>query len=186
MRLMDRLPLDRVRWPFIAFIAAAAMLATAHGFETFGNLAPCHLCYIQRQIYWGAGAVGLAAIFANWRGAPAMWMSAFCLLLGAVFVGECAVASYHALVEWKLLPSPGCEYEPLKLKGDLWDALGHAQKVPSCDDAKWRMLGLSMAGWNALVSAGLAVLSLASAFRGAPTDTANEPPAPPAAETNPA
>ena len=37
------------RWPFFALLASAAMLAVAHGFETFGHLAPCHLCLKQRE-----------------------------------------------------------------------------------------------------------------------------------------
>ena len=42
---MQKLPLDRATWPFIAFTASAAMLATAHAFERFLLLAPCPLCY---------------------------------------------------------------------------------------------------------------------------------------------
>ena len=171
---MDRLPLDRVKWPLIALLASAAMLATAHGFEYFANLAPCHLCYIQRQVYWVAGGFALTGIFAHWRGASAGVMSVMCLALALTFLAGAGIASYHALVEWKILPSPGCEFEPLKLKGDLWDQLGKPQKVPSCDEAKWRMFGLSMAGWNALVSLGLTLASLIAALRPMRTDTNNE------------
>jgi disulfide bond formation protein DsbB len=168
------LPLDRVRWPLIALLASAAMLATAHGFEYFANLAPCHLCYIQRQVYWAAGGIAMIAIFANWRGAPPQMMSMLCFLLGAAFLTGAGVASYHALVEWKILPSPGCEFQPLKIHGDLWDQLGKRQKVPSCDEAGWRMLGLSMACWNAIVSVILAGTSVVAALRPMQTDTANE------------
>ena len=101
-------------------------------------------------------------------------MSVMCLALALTFLAGAGIASYHALVEWKILPSPGCEFEPLKLKGDLWDQLGKPQKVPSCDEAKWRMFGLSMAGWNALVSLGLTLASLIAALRPMRTDTNNE------------
>ena len=47
-------------WPLVAALCALAVLGVAHGFETFGGLAPCHLCLQQREIYWVAVAVGLA------------------------------------------------------------------------------------------------------------------------------
>jgi disulfide bond formation protein DsbB len=171
---MDRLPLDRVKWPLMALLASAAMLATAHGFEHFANLAPCHLCYVQREIYRVAGGFALAGIFARWRGASAGVMSVLCFALALSFLAEAGVASYHALVEWKVLPSPGCEFAPLKKSGDIWEQLGRPMKVPSCDEAKWRMLGLSMAGWNALVAFGLTLASLIAALRPMHTDTNNE------------
>ena len=45
------------RWRLCALLASAAMLATAHAFETFGGLAPCQLCLRQREVYWAAAAV---------------------------------------------------------------------------------------------------------------------------------
>jgi disulfide bond formation protein DsbB len=44
----------------IAALASGLLLAIAHGFETFGGLAPCTLCLKQREVYWAALAVGLA------------------------------------------------------------------------------------------------------------------------------
>ena len=45
------------RWRFFALVISAAMLAVAHGFQTFGHLAPCELCLKQRTVYWVAGGV---------------------------------------------------------------------------------------------------------------------------------
>ena len=45
------------RWRFFALLASAAMLATAHAFQTFGSLAPCELCLKQRTVYWVAAAI---------------------------------------------------------------------------------------------------------------------------------
>ena len=47
------------RWPLVAALVSAAMLAIAHAFERFGGLAPCTLCLRQREVYWVALAVGL-------------------------------------------------------------------------------------------------------------------------------
>lgn len=176
---MDRLPLDRTRWPLVALLVSALMLATAHAFERLLYLAPCPLCYTQRQIFWAAGGLALITIAFNWRGAPPRVLSGLSVLLGVVFLVGAGVAGYHSLVEWGILPAPpGCAVGDIKLEGDLWDRLGKPVAVASCDKALWRMpegWGLSMAGYNFLVSLGLAGLSLIAAARPVRTDTANEP-----------
>ena len=174
---MEKFPLHRATWPFIALIVSAAMLATAHAFETFLLLAPCPLCHNQRQIYWAAGTIALIAVFLNWRGAPPRLMSTMCVLLGIVFLTGAGIAGYHSLVEWRILPAPDtCSASgPLKIEGKLSDILSHPIAVPSCAEAKWRLLGLSMAGWNFLVSLALVAGSFIAAQRPLGTDTANEP-----------
>jgi disulfide bond formation protein DsbB len=172
---MTRLPLDRVKWPVLALSVSIAMLATAHAFERFLLLAPCPLCYTQRQVYWAAAAIALVAIFWTWRGARPRTLFAFCVILGLVFLTSAGVAGYHSLVEWKVLPAPDtCAASTAVLADDIWAQLNRPQAVPSCADAQWRMLGLSMAGWNALVSVALAMASFVSATRPVRTDTANE------------
>ncbi len=174
---MQKLPLDRATWPFIAFTASAAMLATAHAFERFLLLAPCPLCYNQRQVYWVAAGLALVGILLNWRRAPARVMFGISVLLGVVFLVGAGVASYHSLVEWGVLPAPAtCAVGNVTVTGgDLWEKLGKPMAVPSCAEAKWHFLGLSMAAWNVLVSVALAAASFYAATRRMRTDTANEP-----------
>jgi hypothetical protein len=62
----------------------------------------------------------------------------------------------------------------LSSTGDLWERLGQPLAVPSCAEAQWWFLGLSMAGWNTLASLGLAALSVWSGLRPAGADMANE------------
>lgn len=172
---MDKLPLDRARWPIIALLACAAMLGAAHAFERFLLLAPCPLCMTQRHVYWAAGALALVAIVLKWRGAGERFLAAMCLLLGVAFLVGAGVAGYHTLVEWGVLPAPAtCTAGSVDLSGDLWERLGKPLAVPSCAEAQWHFAGLSMAGWNTLVSLGLAALSAVSALRQLPADTANE------------
>lgn len=164
-----RLPaaLARVPWPAAAAAASAAMLATAHAFQRLGGYDPCALCLRQREVYWGALAVALAGlVLARLRRMP-LWVTSF--LLGAIFVTSFVVAGYHAGVEWKWWPGPtACSGAVgVVTAGDLTAILDGTAKVrpPACDVAAWRMAGLSMAGWNALVSAGLAVTSFIVAAR---------------------
>ena len=149
-------------WPLLAAIASALMLAVAHGFQTFGHLAPCELCLKQREVYWVALAVGLVG-FALGRGLKRpLLINLSSLLLGLIFLFGAGLAGYHAGVEWKWWPGPqACTGQGRATVAAVTALLNGARITgPSCDVAAWRMLGISMAGWNAVVSLGLAVASI--------------------------
>jgi len=158
------------RWPLAALLISAVMLAIAHGFQTFGGLAPCHLCLKEREVYWAAmavAAVGVAAGFTP-RGPTATRIA--CLILAVVFAYGTYLAAFHAGAEWKWWPAPaGCSSTgPISL-AQLKALIGGAgAKAPACDQAPWVFLWLSMAGWNCLISAGLVGLSLTAAARKEP------------------
>jgi disulfide bond formation protein DsbB len=155
------------RWPVLALAASALMLAAAHGFERFGNLAPCPLCLRQREVYWALIAMTLTGL-AIWRMAPKRrFLVALNVLIGLVFVTGVVVAVYHAGVEWKIFPPPaGCSsggINPLEMA-----SLDEPISIPLCNAAPFYFMGLSMAGWNAAVSlllAGLSFVSAAITFR---------------------
>jgi len=137
------------------------LLATAHGFETFGHLAPCELCLHQREGYWIALSVAVVGIIVSrvWRSPP----RAFALLLGLIFLSEAALAAYHAGVEWRWWPGPAsCTggHGVVKPSDMLALLKGVRIAVVQCDQAAWRLFGLSMAGWNAVVALALALGSL--------------------------
>lgn len=152
-------------WPFLALAASAAMLASAHAFQYFGYQ-PCLLCLRQREIYWAAIAVAAAVIAARrlWpRKAAAVLIGD--VLLGLVFLTGMVVAAYHAGAEWKFWPGPStCAAAGSLNAEDLLEALNRPIHPPSCEEAAWRLFGVSMAGYNALISAGLAALSFLAAF----------------------
>jgi len=159
------------RWPFVALMASAAMLAAAHAFESFGHLAPCTLCLKQREAYWIAlavAAVGIAGEFTPWRERSRRIAAA---LLALAFLYGAGMAVYHAGAEWKWWPGPAaCSGGAGGVStGDLEAILkGDKITMPACDKAAWVFLGLSMAGWNALISAALAGFSMAAALRRTP------------------
>lgn len=149
----------------LAAVVSAAMLATAHVFERFGYQ-PCLLCLRQREVYWIALPLALAGVVLLRRGDDQSRVMP--LLLAAVFLTGFAVAGYHAGVEWKWWPAPstcGGGGGPADANGIAAMMGGARIKMVLCDKAAWRMLGLSMAGWNALVSLGLAGLGVLSASR---------------------
>lgn len=159
--------LQQNRWPIAAIAASVFMLAAAHAFERFALLAPCPLCLRQREVYWAVIAMaGTGLVLARLRQTP-RFMMALNVLIGLVFVVGAMVAIYHAGVEWRWLPAPdGCAAAaPGDILSASLDNLNERQATASCLDAPWVMLGLSMAGWNALASLALAALSLAAAFK---------------------
>lgn len=157
------------RWRLASVLAAAAMLATAHAFQTFGGYQPCTLCLRQREIYWVAGALGLAfMVLVRLPGGPRLralsdW------ILGLVFLAGFAVAVYHAGAEWKFWPGPstcssaGAGGVSAQAMQDLLN--GARIRPPACDQIVWSFAGLSMAGWNAVASLILVAFSAAAALR---------------------
>ncbi|MEL7480230.1 MAG: disulfide bond formation protein B [Pseudomonadota bacterium] len=153
-------------WPLIAVLASLAMLAGAHAFETIGKMAPCPLCLRQRDIYWGATAMAVTGLVL-WQRQPARrYLVALDVMLGLVFLTGVVVAGYHSGVEWGWWTGPaGCSgggAGPIT-EIDLSAALDGRIATVSCTEAPWRMFGLSMAGYNTLVSAGLALISFIAA-----------------------
>jgi len=150
------------RWILFSAFASAAILAIAHAFETFGGYAPCALCLHQREVYWAALTVAVGAILIGrfWRRAFVRRVAGVALVL--VFLFGAGLAAYHAGVEWKWWPGPttcaGAGAVSTDAMADLLS--GKRIRGPACDHAAWVFLGLSMAGWNALASLGLTVLSL--------------------------
>ncbi len=168
---MDRMtPLTNLltgwRWPVLALTASALILAAAHAFETFGGLAPCPLCLRQREVYWALifmTATGLTI----WRFVPKRrFLVALNVLIGLVFGVGVVVAAYHAGVEWQIFPPPtGCSaggVNPLDV-GDLSGGLNQPMKIAACNAAPFHFFGLSMAGWNVVISLMLAGASFAAA-----------------------
>jgi len=157
------------RWRLVAVLVAAAMLATAHAFETFGGYAPCTLCLRQREVYWTILGLGAGfMILVRLPGGP-RWRALTCWVLGLAFLVGFAIAVYHAGAEWKFWPGPqacasagGTSVSAADMSAFL---SGEKVKPPACDEAPWVFAGLSMAGWNAVISLGLAALSALAAVR---------------------
>lgn len=143
----------------IAIVAAAtvgAALTFQHGFGYW----PCKLCLQQRQPYYAA--IPLALLIAMARPQP-RWGSAGFGLLGMIFLVGAGLGAYHAGVEWGVWAGPNdCGGVSAPVAGGMGEFMRQleATRVVSCTDAAWRFLGLSMAGWNVLISLGLAALSL--------------------------
>ena len=157
-------------WTAFALAASLAMLGFAHASERLWGLSPCNLCLKQREVFWGAVAISLVATL--WavvsqarRGTPRI--AAF--LLFAVFLTGAITAGFHfgGEMKWWDLPAKcvGGAAADLESLTSLAFGVGEEPRIAMCDAVTWRFLGLSMSGWNALISAALAVFSLLAAKR---------------------
>lgn len=156
-------------WPAVAAGVAAALLAGAHTFEAFG-FEPCALCLRQREVLWGVLAIAAAGAWFWAREPESRNARAVDALLAAAFLTSTFVAGYHAGVEWGFWPGPAsCTAGAVGdlSGGDILGALNEGGRVVMCDEAAWRdpVLRLSMAGWNAIISFGLAIASFFAARR---------------------
>ena len=157
------IPLQGWRWPAYALFASLAMLAAAHAFEEFGNMFPCELCLRQRDVYWAAVAMIVTGL-ALWRLKPGRrFLIALNVLLGMVFITGAIVAGYHVFVEWGLIETGCSGGGPVDVMNMDMGNLSKPMAVGNCGEVPWSMLGISMAGWNALISAGLAGVSFFAA-----------------------
>ena len=161
--ILNILRLTNRHWLLLALATSAAMLAIAHGFETFGHMAPCTLCLRQREVYWIALVVAGSGVIVSHVPRLERFTRLFGAALALIFLVGMATAVYHAGAEWKWWPGPTtCASTGGGVSAAALASLLHGAKVsaPHCDEAAWRFLGLSMAGWNVLISLKLAVYSV--------------------------
>ena len=149
---------DLARAKALAILVPAALLAGAWGSEIWGGLNPCEMCWWQRYAHLaGLGFALLAVALACLpdRGRSLVWLAA----LGIFASG--AIGAYHAGVEAKLFQGfTQCTSTTAGLSGD--DLLAQIMRAPltRCDQVQWEFLGISMAGWNAIISIVFALLIL--------------------------
>lgn len=149
----------------LAAAGSAALLLGALAFQFIGGLAPCHLCILQR---WPHLAAVVAGVFGLSTGSR-LWGRIWSWAGAAGAATSSAIGVYHAGVELKFWQGPtSCTGSGNALTG-LSGADLLSTSAPSgvvmCDQIAWSMLGISMAGWNAILSAMLALIWLASALR---------------------
>lgn len=153
---------DRLRpiWPLLAALASGVMLAAAIlYFQEYRGLAPCPLCLDQRNWHWLVVGMGLLAfVVIRFRPAWARWAAA---LLGMVFVASFVQGAHHVAVEQGWVVAHCDVASPAD---DLTFDVNAPLVVPKCDEIAWQMWGVSMAGYNALISLLLALASFAVAL----------------------
>src|SRR5690349_16758100 len=143
----------------VAIVGAATILG-AYFFQYVLGYAPCPLCLEQRIPYYVAIPIAVIVAIAAWRrAARALVAGGLAVLMVAMLIGA-ALAVYHAGVEWKWWQGPQDCSGPLNPlgSGNLLNDL-QSVRVVRCDEAAWRFLGLSLAGYNVIISLALAAIA---------------------------
>lgn len=142
--------------PLLLVATSGALLLGALGFQHLGGLAPCEMCHWQRWAHLGVLALALPALLTGHRG--------LALLAVVAMAAAAGLGLWHAGVEQKWWAGvTACASAAGPMAGtSLLDGL--AQPLVRCDEIPWSLLGVSMAGWNAVVS-GLAAIGAAWLLR---------------------
>ena len=146
--------LDKAR--ALALLVPAALLVGAYGSQHLGGLHPCEMCYWQRWPHFAAVGFALASFLmrgAADRGRSLVWLAALAIMTSG------AIGIYHAGVELGFFEgltqcSSGAS------GGSTEDILADIMSTPliRCDEVQFSFLGVSMAGWNAILSLGFGLL----------------------------
>ncbi|AOH83023.1 disulfide bond formation protein [Sphingomonas panacis] len=147
----------RARW--IALIVPAALIAGAYGFQYIGHLYPCEMCWWQRYPQFAAIVFALAAFVVPARASRLLIV---CAAL-AIFLSG-AIGVFHAGVEYHWWQGfTECTSTMAGHGGSVDDMLARIMKAPvvRCDVPQWTLFGISLAGFNALVSIPAALVILA-------------------------
>lgn len=147
-------------WPLISAIIAGIMLLIAHGFEKFGKLAPCALCLIEREIYWAILGFGVISFLILKFFKNIKLQAIIYLIIALGFTYSAIVSGFHIGVEQKWwLGLPSCTGGPIDTSTNLLDSLSKPMEMPSCDKIPLALFGISMAGWNFILSIIYAIVS---------------------------
>jgi disulfide bond formation protein DsbB len=137
----------------LALLIPAALLAGAWGFQLIGHLYPCEMCHWQRWPHYAALPIALLAFVPGMPQRPLVALAAIAIAVsGAIGVAHAGV-EYH----WWQGFTP-CT-STFSSGGDTLSAIMNAPVV-RCDAPQWTFAGISLAGFNAIVSLGGALVIL--------------------------
>jgi len=135
-------------------LVSVAVLGAALASQYWGGLDPCELCLLERWPWWAAIAISAAAWLAGARW-PLLMPA---ILLALVFLVSAGLGFYHAGVELHWFPGPSaCTATGTAATSiDALRAQLVGRQAVMCDQVQWSLFGISLAGWNGLVSLALA------------------------------
>ncbi|MGL4265333.1 MAG: disulfide bond formation protein B [Afipia sp.] len=150
---------------FIASVAiavvAAATIAGAWFFELVLDIRPCPLCLEQRYAYYLAIPLAVLIALGSSQGVSRRLLGVGLVVLTLALLANAGLGAYHAGVEWGFWQGPTDCSGPIVDFGSTGNLLDNLNKVKviRCDEVQWRFLGLSLAGYNVLISLGMAALA---------------------------
>ena len=150
---------DIVHW--LALLLPAALLAGAYGSQYIGGLYPCEMCWWQRYPHFAAVGIALIAFVIGNSG----YRHTLVALAALAIASSGAIAGFHAGVEYGWCE--GLTRCTSTITGTGEDLLKSIMKAPliRCDVAPWTLFGISLAGYNFLLSLGGAIAILVGIWK---------------------
>ncbi len=148
--------LARARW--LALVLPAALIGAAYALEYIGGLYPCEMCWWQRYPHFVAILIAAAALLSP-LSAPRI--RALTLLAALAIAVSGAIGVMHAGVEygwWEGLTT--CTTSGATSLEDIMSV-----PLVRCDQVQWSLFGISLAGFNAIISLGGSALATILALR---------------------
>lgn len=137
-------------------VLSLALMAGALGFQYLGGYPPCEICHWQRWPHIASAVLGLAGwgLVRAWPEGRKWGPVLAGLVLLCLFLSG-AIGIYHAGIEWHWWKGPQhCTGPRFEFTGTI----DFEARVVMCDKAAWRLFGLSLAGYNAVISLAAALL----------------------------
>jgi len=161
---MSKKSVTSSRVPAIVLLVSATLLGGAYAFQYIGGLAPCKLCLYQRVPHAAVIVITILSLLTiAFRGERSLFARHLVQFAGLVLLSGAAIAAYHAGIEYHWWAGPDtCSGTIGQNAGSIEDLLNQLEKAPivRCDEVAWSLLGISMAGYNFLISALLGLIAL--------------------------
>jgi disulfide bond formation protein DsbB len=140
---------------------AAATLAGAWFIQLVMGIQPCELCLAQRYAFYLVVPLGALMAFAAAKDAPRAALMAGLAIVALAMLGNAGLAAYHSGVEWGFWKGPTACTGPVGNLGSAGNLLERLDtvKVVRCDEVQWKFLGLSLAGYDVLISLAMAAIA---------------------------
>lgn len=142
----------------LSLVVSGGLLLGAYGFEYIGGMDPCMLCLYQRIPHFIVSMVGLALVAFQQRLVQLVLLTALLTL----YIASTWLGGFHVGVEFGWWEFSGV-CTPDKTFGSVEDMFN--QEIVRCDKIAWSLFGISMAGWNMLISLGMLVLTAVAWIR---------------------
>jgi disulfide bond formation protein DsbB len=145
----------------LILLVAAATIAGAWFFQLVLDIQPCPLCLEQRYAYYALIPLSALVAIGAMRGGPRGVLLLGLVLLALAALANAALGTYHAGVEWGFWKGPTDCTGPVGNLGSAGSLLERLDtvKVVRCDEVQWRFLGISLAGYNVLISLSMAAIA---------------------------
>jgi len=132
----------------LLLLGGVSLIVSSFFIEYVLEVKPCQMCWWQRYIHWGITAIALLG-FISKKYIITLWVIVIGSLSGFV------VATWHTLVQQKIIAAPGCgstgDIMPLNPNDLLATLNAGSFTLPSCDKIDFTIFGFTIANWNVVV-----------------------------------